>query len=138
MLREFRVRRKPAVRFVSISAMMFVVACSAHDQGAERRNLRLLSDLKLSSGSEVTRVEVDKLDDGRVYFRYETKHASSSCDQLSEVRELWAAHVLKQPEAAAAKEIILDPTDPSGSSHTYRYLKQDAGWEERFSSKCLS
>lgn len=114
----------------------FLVACTSEDQSAGVRTTRPLSDLKLSSGNRITQAEVDKADDGRVYFRYETEHAMNSCDQLSEVRELWTTHVINLPEAAAASEIVLDPTDPTGRSRGWRYRKQDKGWTEWFSPQC--
>jgi hypothetical protein len=112
-----------------------IAACAAEDQRAGVRT-RSVSDLKLSAGNQVTQVEVHTADDGRVYFRYETKHGIGSCGQLAEVRELWTAHVINLPEAATASEVILDPTDPTGTSRTWRYRKQDNAWTEWFSPKC--
>lgn len=141
MLRTLQVRLQKSRGGVTIAVcwtiVALVVACAPDDQGVGKSlSRRPVNDLKLSSGNEVTRVEVDKLDDGRMYFRYESKHVSNSCAQLNEVRELWKSHVLSQPEAATASAITLDPTDPSGRSQTYRYLKQDEVWTERFSTKC--
>ena len=133
--RDISPRLKFGVFAVCFCTYSLVVACAADQSAGARRKARTINDLKLASG-QVTRVEIDKLDDGRVYFRYETKHGSSSCDELNEVRELWTVHVLTQPEAADATAIMLDPTDPSGTSRTYRYVRQGTVWEERFSSKC--
>ena len=115
-----------------------LLACALDDQRAGKSvSRRPVNDLKLSSGSQITAVEVDKLDNGWMFFRYETKHETGSCAQLSEVRELWKArHVLNQPEAAEALTIMLDPTEPSGRSQGYRYVKRDDVWTEGFSPTC--
>lgn len=142
MLRKVQVRLQESCGRLALSVCIttmvaLVVACGGDDRGVGTGvSRRPVNDLKLPSGNQVTQAEVVRFDDGTVYFAYETKHASGSCAQLSEVRELWTAHVLRQPEAAAALAITLDPTDASGRSHGYRYLKQNDVWTERFSPSC--
>lgn len=115
----------------------FLVACTADDQSAGGKT-RTMNDLTLPSGNQVRRVEVHKADGGRIYFLYETRHTINSCSQLSEVRELWTEYAIHLPEAAAASEIIVEPTDQTGRSRGWRYRKQDNVWTEWFSPECGS
>jgi hypothetical protein len=135
---EFDNDRKHGARpplVICFVMVTFFVACTADDPQAGGKT-RAMNDFTLPSGNQIRQVEVYKGDEGRVYVFYETRHTINSCSQLSEVRELWTERAIDLPEAAAASEIVLEPTDPTGRSRGWRYRKQDGAWTEWFSPQC--
>ena len=101
---------------------------------AEPDNSGNLPIIVLKDGAKLN-VSFRRDHDGRVHFDYTTVKEIGTCDQVAEVRELWAT--LKQtPVVSGATVAVVWPTDQTGSSRSYDFQKSGESWTEGAMPDC--